>query len=116
MTRRRQSDSLFEEPKATPGGPVYQGVSAQFRALFPSSDPDAVARKAALKGWTSLALAHARAIDAEARPTVGRSQTSSELREALAYIADATATGDTFDTFLQELRDAPPAAAPHPEV
>ena len=113
---RRQAQALFDPDQSRPGGPVYQGVSAQFRSLFPSSDPDAPAKKAALKGWTSLALAHARALDGETRPTVGRAQTSSELRETLAYIAEATATGDTFDAFLEELKSATPAAAPHPEV
>lgn len=105
--------ALFRSP--VPGnGPVYQGVAAQFRALFPATDPEAKARKAALKGWTSLALSHARAIDADPRPTVGRAQVSTELREALTYIAMATATGDVFDQFLEDLRGMP-AAPSHPQ-
>ena len=112
-------DGLFPHKptsaRTTPGGPVYQGVAAQFRAMFPKDDPDAQTRKAELAGWMRLALAHARAIDAEARPTVGRAQTSSELRETLTAIAEAAGAGDAFDTFLKDL-NAPDTETPHAQV
>lgn len=102
--------------KAPPGGPVYQGVSKQIRALFPSDDPDARARKDELAGWVSLALSHARAIDNDQRASVGRAQVSTELREALTYIAEALNAGDSFDAFLEELRSGSAVATPHPPL
>lgn len=115
---RRHDDALFDEPRrqAPPGGPVYQGVAAQFRELFPKDDEAAQQRKRELAGWLKLALSHARAIDNEPRPTVGRAQTSSELRETLAAVAEALSAGDAFNDFLEELRHGSDPAAPHPEV
>jgi hypothetical protein len=113
VTRRNQP-SLFP-PTSPAGGPVYQGVSAQFRTMFPKGDEDAERRKAELTGWVRLALDHARALDASPLVSVGRAQCSAELRETLTYIAEAASTGDGFDRFLEELtRDT--STAPHPEV
>lgn len=112
-------DALFAAPKPKrprPGGPIYQGVARQVRALFPSSDPDAQKHKKELAGWISLALAHARALDASEAPSVGRAQTSAELREALTYISDAMTAGDEFDAFIKELNASTPAPPPHAEV
>lgn len=97
-------DALFSDPRQ-PAGPVYQGVAAQFRQLFPAKDEAAQARKQELKGWLSLALSHARAIDRDPRASVGRAQVSAELRETMAAIAEAMSTGDKFDDFLNGLRD-----------
>lgn len=104
MTRRQATIPGLSVPVPA-GGPVYQGVARQIRAMFPKDDPEAKDRKAALSGWCSLALSHARAIDAAPMPSVGRAQTSSELREALAYLADAMSTGDGFDQFLRDLEE-----------
>lgn len=109
-------DALFDLPDPKAGGPVYQGVSAQFRAMFPRNDPDAQASKATLSGWIRLALAHARAIDADQRPSQGRAMTSAELRETLTFIREATSSGDGFDEFLEELRRNDGPTAPHPQV
>lgn len=95
------------------GGPVYQGVARQFRALFPKDDADAQRLKEELSGWRALALSHARAIDAAPMPSVGRAQTSSELREALAAIAGAMGGGDAWDDFLEGLKDDGRAAPSH---
>ncbi|MGL5851647.1 MAG: hypothetical protein ACRCZD_12785 [Phycicoccus sp.] len=103
MARRAQGQaSLIPMPTAPPG-PVYQGVAAQFRALFPKGDTAAQERKAELMGWVRLALAHARAIDATHGATVGRAQTSAELRETLAQIADAVGTHDAFAELERQL-------------
>lgn len=102
-------DALFTTPKG-PAGPVYQGVAAQLRELFPKDDTTAQAKKRALAGWTRLALSHARAIDADPRPSHGRALVSAELRAALEFIGDATSATDAFDDFLAGLR-APGAGA-----
>jgi len=110
MTRKQPA--LFGVA-APPGGAVYQGVSAQFRAMFPKGDEDAQRRKVELTGWVRLALDHARALDSSPLVSVGRAQVSAELRETLTYIAEAATAGDGFDRFLEELnRDR--ATAPHP--
>jgi hypothetical protein len=101
----------FNMPPAA-GGAIYQGVARQFRAMFPKDDPDAQRMKENLRGWTALALSHARALDHVAGATVGRAQTSTELRETLAYIAEAMVSGDAFDDFLEDLRNDT-ATAPH---
>lgn len=85
------------------------------RELFPKDDAAAQAKKRQLKGWISLALAHARTLDSAHGASVGRAQTSAELREVLTAIGDAVATGDQFEEFLEELRTnggAAPAHAP----
>ncbi|MGL5929944.1 MAG: hypothetical protein ACRCY8_13500 [Dermatophilaceae bacterium] len=105
MARRAQEQaSLIPMPTAPPG-PVYQGVAAQFRALFPKGDASAQQRKAELAGWLRLALAHARAIDATPGATVGRAQTSAELRETLNQISEAVGTQDAFDALSASLLD-----------
>lgn len=111
--------ALFPAPKPRrprAGGPIYQGVARQFRELFPKTDDDAQRQKRELSGWLSLALAHARALDESQLPSVGRAQTSSELREALAYIGEAVTAGDEFDKFIKELHENTPATTPHPAV
>ena len=104
-----RQDALLPIP-AGPAGPVYQGVSAQLRAMFPKDDEQAQTKKASLLGWTRLALSHARAIDADPRPSHGRALVSAELRATLEHLADATNTGDAFETFLASLRPDPIAA------
>ena len=108
-------NALFDTP-GEKAGPVYQGVSAQFRALFPKDDPEAQKKKAELTGWTRLALSHARAIDRDPRASVGRAQVSAELRETLTTIAAALSSGDAFDKLLEELGSGSDAAPSHPEV
>src|SRR5690349_21021463 len=112
---RRQATIPGLDVAAPAGGAVYQGVARQLRAIFPKNDAVAMAKKKELGGWCSLALSHARAIDAAPMPSVGRAQTSSELREVLAYIGEAMSTGDAFDAWAEGLdRDYP--AESHPPV
>jgi hypothetical protein len=67
MPRRKSSGDapvLFTPPKPkVPVGPVYQGVCAQIRELFPTDDDEAQARKRQLLGTIAQARSVAGSID-----------------------------------------------------
>jgi len=117
MAPQTRAPALFEvSAPSRKAGPVYQGVAAAFRSLFPKHDEAAQERKRELAGHIRLALDHAHALDRDPRATVGRAQTSAELRETLATIRELAATGDAFAQLLEVLNnvDAPPAHSSEP--
>lgn len=67
MVTRKSSGAapaLFEPPKPKqPVGPVYQGVCAQIRELFPKDDDEAQQRKRQLLGTIAQARSVAASID-----------------------------------------------------
>lgn len=59
-----EAPALFDPPKVkAPMGPVYQGVCAQIRELFPTDDAEAQARKRQLAGTIAQARSVAGSID-----------------------------------------------------
>lgn len=111
---------LFEPPKVkTPVGPVYQGVCAQIRALFPtdSDDPevaaDATARKAAMLGYIAQARSVAASIDRVSGHPIGgvvtRQAAGMQLSALHAQLADLldrlSPDGGEVDEFEQLRRD-----------
>ena len=91
----------------TTGGPVYQGVNDQIRALFPNhtKDPDVGARHAAVAGIIASARSLAASIDRVSGHAGGRQASGHQLSLMHGQLADLlerltpkdTAGGDPFD-------------------
>lgn len=118
---RRPDDTLFDPTAKTGPGPVYQGVCAQIRALFPN-DPDGKARKAQHAGT----IAQARSLAASLDRVSGHGGTRQASGHQLAMMHDQldkllerldpdSPDADPFDRLLEELTNGR-AQAPHAPV
>lgn len=133
MANRKSSGAqgeLFEPPKdKTPTGPVYQGVCAQIRKLFPTNDPDpdvkadAESRKLALSGYIAQARSVAGSIDrvsghplpgtVVARQAAGMQLAAlhNQLAELLDRLSPDGEEVDEFEQLQREMREADERAA-----
>lgn len=126
MANRKSSGGqgeLFTPPKAKlPVGPVYQGVCAQIRAMFPTSDAEASARKQQLAGTIAQARSVAESIDRVSGHPIGGVVTRqaagmqlaalhAQLDALLARLSPEGAELDEFDQLVQAMADADRRAA-----
>ena len=111
MTSRKAEDALFDSPAPGGFGPVYQGVCAQVRHLFPSSDPDAKARKAERAGTIAQARSIAASIDRVSGHGGGHQANGvplAAMHAQLDVLLERLAGGgqiDPFQELLNELND-----------
>jgi hypothetical protein len=127
MANRKSSGdapALFAppKPKRDPVGPVYQGVCAQIRELFPTKDVEAQARKRQLLGTIAQARSVAASIDRVSghpldgfptRQAAGMQLAAlhHQLDELLLRLSPDGAELDEFEQLRQAMEDADRAAA-----
>ena len=124
MTRSNSDDALFGVVTAAGPGPVYQGVCAQIRHLFPRADADAQDRKRSMAGTIAQARSLAASIDRDSGHGGGKQANGvplatmhGQLDALLERLAGNGAT-DPFIDLLNELNEGgagvSPTEAPHP--
>lgn len=125
MTARKSSgtDPLFALPKSKrPVGPVYQGVCAQIRELFPADTDEEKARKRAAAGTIAQARSVAESIDRVSGHPLGDVPTRqaagmqlqalhSQLDQLLARLSPESAVVDEFEQLRRDMEDADRKAA-----
>jgi hypothetical protein len=120
---------LFEPPKVkVQGGPVYQGVCAQLRAMFPTDAADLderaeqVARKDAMSGYMAQARSVAASIDRVSGHPIGGVVTRqaagmqlaalhNQLAELLDRLSPDSGEVDEFELLQRDMREADERAA-----
>ena len=128
MADRKSSGNapaLFDPPKVKqPVGPVYQGVCATIRELFPTDDPEAQARKRQLSGTIAQARSVAGSIDrvsghpAPGSPLPTRQAAGMQLAalhhqldELLGRLYPDDGSVDAFDQLVADMAEADRVAA-----
>ena len=122
MSRPGSGDALFDTPATRGVGPVYQGVCAQIRHLFPKGDDAAEDRKRTLAGTIAQARSLAASIDRDSGHAGGKQANGVPLAtmhgqlDALLERLAGTGATDPFMDLLNELNEGGASGASRAET